>query len=73
MTRTLYERIKVFVKSQDFVTHTILQTKFNINYKYSKELVAELQGEGLLTDSDQQGRFYVKWNKEQESWMIQKY
>ena len=54
-----WDEIKYFVCTQDFVTHTLLQTKFNIRYVHSRKIIHALQNEKIIMESDAQGRYKV--------------
>ena len=56
-----YEKIKAWAWEQDFITHTLLQSKFNLRYQDSRKIIHALIAEGvILADSDYQGKYYQK-------------
>jgi ribosomal protein S25 len=55
-----YEQIKEWVRTQGFITVSLLETHFNLNYAHAKAIIAALHRDGLIPlQSDRRGHFEV--------------
>jgi DNA segregation ATPase FtsK/SpoIIIE-like protein len=55
-----YDKIKEWVRTQGFITISLLERQFNLNYARAKLIITALHYDGLIPlDSDRIGRFTV--------------
>jgi ribosomal protein S25 len=55
-----YDEIRAWVREQKYITHSILQQKFNLTYGHSKLTVEALVRDGvIIAVSSPQGRYDV--------------
>lgn len=57
-----YNKIKAWAWEQDFITHTMLQIKFNLRYQDSRKIIHALQAECvILSDSNLKGEYRISY------------
>jgi ribosomal protein S25 len=55
-----YDKIKEWVMEQEFITISLLETKWNLPYARAKLIIAALHRDGLIPlQSDRRGHFEV--------------